>query len=576
VKWSRWLISLWPVIATGALLVILSWAGFFTAYRVAAGIGGVLLLAWWVRVAFLVQEGSASKVTKVSQTILTSLMMLIAAGAVVLAFTGETPSQTPIGKVLIGVWCLGWTVIALLALARYLLGFGSGIFGVARTVIDEAIHMKIAVMFALLMLVLLPALPFVMGEDRPLHYRVQSFLSYGLMSVSFLLSAMTIFLSCATLSSEIEGKQIFTIATKPIGRGAFILGKWLGIVVLDAVLMAVAGLAIYGFIVFYMIKLPAQDMPDALALQQEVLVARVSSAPVEPENLDENVQKEYDELAKTNPELIEKGGGEYRTKSDIRNRRLVEWRSVSPGGKPQVYRFEGLQDAKRYGENLQLRYKASTSKNVPGDELAVIVGINKQARPMKMPIGSTQVIHINIERFVGPDGKLEVLVANPNPYAPTLTFTDKGIEILYTVDSFGRNLFRAVLVSWVRLGFLAMLGLMAATFLSFPVACLLTVMVFIIGLGSAFLLEAVGSFSLKDNAVESILAEAMRTIGWSVATTLSKFSEYSPNTNIVEGRLFSWGKVGEAFFWLGLVWTGGTAAVAVLIYGRRELARVQV
>ena len=46
---------------------------------------------------------------------------------------------------------------------------------------------------------------------------------------------------------EIATRQIHMTLTKPLGRVQYLLGKWLGIVLLNAVLLVVAGIATYGF-----------------------------------------------------------------------------------------------------------------------------------------------------------------------------------------------------------------------------------------------------------------------------------------------------------------------------------------
>ena len=83
--------------------------------------------------------------------------------------------------------------------------------------------------------------------------------------------------------------------------------------------------------------------------------------------------------------------------------------------------------------------------------------------------------------YVTDVGKLKLRIQNINLIAPeatfpaTISFTPgSGIEVLYNSGTFGWNLVRSLSMIWVRLGFLSMLGVMAGTFLGFPVACLLS------------------------------------------------------------------------------------------------------
>ena len=72
------------------------------------------------------------------------------------------------------------------------------------------------------------------------------------------------------------------------------------------------------------------------------------------------------------------------------------------------------------------------------------------------------------------DGYLGVVFEN-TPLNDTVVIfpIEDGLEILYKADSFGANFIRATLLIFMRLVFLAALGISVATWLSFPVAILL-------------------------------------------------------------------------------------------------------
>ncbi|MCH8159274.1 MAG: iron chelate uptake ABC transporter family permease subunit [Proteobacteria bacterium] len=113
------------------------------------------------------------------------------------------------------------------------------IWTISRLTLSEAIRKKIAIVFILMMLFILISLPFVMKGDDTLRGRVQTFLAYSLSSMGFLLSMLTILLACGSVALEIKSKQIQLIGTKPVPRWQLLLGKWLGIVLLDLVLLVI-------------------------------------------------------------------------------------------------------------------------------------------------------------------------------------------------------------------------------------------------------------------------------------------------------------------------------------------------
>jgi hypothetical protein len=99
-----------------------------------------------------------------------------------------------------GALWLGVAYVVGLAAIRGVLIFGNPIFGIARTTIDEAIRMKVGMIFIAGLVLTLPLLPFVMDPSERLEYRVQTFLAWSVGGTWLILSFMTIFLSCATIT----------------------------------------------------------------------------------------------------------------------------------------------------------------------------------------------------------------------------------------------------------------------------------------------------------------------------------------------------------------------------------------
>ncbi|MEI2724019.1 MAG: hypothetical protein V9H26_10915 [Verrucomicrobiota bacterium] len=73
-------------------------------------------------------------------------------------------------------------------------------------------------------------------------------LAYTLSTITALLGLSTLWLACGTLARDIEECQIQMVAVKPVARWQIWLGKWLGIVSLNAALLAISGLSVYGLV----------------------------------------------------------------------------------------------------------------------------------------------------------------------------------------------------------------------------------------------------------------------------------------------------------------------------------------
>lgn len=67
----------------------------------------------------------------------------------------------------------------------------------------------------------------------------------GLASISIFGLAIAIFAGIGLVWKEIERRTIYTIASKPVGRGEFLLGKYLGLLLTLAVEVAVMGVVLH-------------------------------------------------------------------------------------------------------------------------------------------------------------------------------------------------------------------------------------------------------------------------------------------------------------------------------------------
>ena len=119
---------------------------------------------------------------------------------------------------------------------------------IARHGIVQAVRMKIVLVVAVFLVVLVPALPFLLKSDNTLDGQLRMIITYSLYLTSFLLSVITLFLSVAALNFEIKGRQILVLDPKPVHRFTLLVGKWLGIMLINlALLIAMMGVT-YGLV----------------------------------------------------------------------------------------------------------------------------------------------------------------------------------------------------------------------------------------------------------------------------------------------------------------------------------------
>lgn len=489
--------------------------------------------------------------------------------------------------------CFGFALLA--SGAALALGRPSPVFAIASNVLREAMRLRIATFFVGVLLVALPVIPLWIDPAEPLRYQVQSYLSKSV-GLTFLLAAsMTVFLSCATVAFEIRDRQIWQLMTKPVARLQYLFGKWIGIVTLDVILMVLGGLAIFVQVRSISTR-PAQDMADAQAVADQVLVARQGAYPTYRRLASDELRELVEQRIIADPIL--KAEIEDGTKSEVEVKRELAREVITnfgtsqrtiPAGEERSYEFKGLSLAKRLGAPITLRYSFDIGRIDPHEVHPVMFkfGDGLYSERSFVP-GQPHVMTIQPEdalKVVDDNGILKLTIENAGyaeseqglqriPGIGPIIFKADAVEALFRVDSFEPNFVRALCVQLIKLAFLAMLGVCAATILSFPVATMLSFTVLTIGSLAPFLGMSLSEYNVAPDAplFWKSIQYAVKGIASASEWLLRAFGEISPTEQLVEGRLISWAAVISAFLIIGIVWSGAVFLAGFLAFRRKELA----
>lgn len=455
---------------------------------------------------------------------------------------------------------------------------------VARQMIAEAIRMKIALFFICLLAVIIFGLPFAARGDNTVSGAVQSFLAYSLASVSFVLSLLTLFMS-RSLSDELVNRQILILMTKPLPRWQFLVGKWLGIVVFDLVLLTIAGAGIYGMCRFIAYWVPARDELDRRKLNEEIFTARHQVAFEVPDftaQVNRVFEQRKDEgllagLGESDPE---------RVKQEFYKSAETSWRNV-PAYEARVFEFQGVLCDRSPDKLIQIRYKCY-SPNAPGDEIVRTVWYvghpDKAARTYEVyrrdVNGRFHTFSVPADA-VAPDGTLSVRFENNDPYSdedePARVVSFQGTEavaVLFAVGTFEGNLIRMLGLEFFQLVFLAALGLLTTSVFSFPVASLVSLTVYVMAAFRGFVAEALEW--IGDAGVVGVFQVSFSWVLKVLFFLIPNFSTYDAVGSLVDGR-----NVTLKWVLMGLVWLVGIQTTAVLmlaclLFHRREVSEVSV
>ena len=466
---------------------------------------------------------------------------------------------------------------------------------VAGTVVRESMRLKIAVAFAALAVIAIPLLPQAIDPATPLRYQVQTFLSRSLDTMYLVCAFLTVFLGCATTAFEIRDRQAWTTLTKPVSRLSWLLGKWLGIVALNVAILLTCTIAMYAFLAQVRSR-PSQDVFDAMAIEEEVLVARVGSLPEYERLSTERLREQVDARIKADPNIQADLREGARTEIDVRKTQakaiLEEYGKVQRTVQPNeegVYRFTGLSAQRKLGGTLALRYKFYSGESDPHALYPIIflfgTGDRQQWTDHSFIAAQWNIVTVPAES-IGDDGVLEVRIQNlqfnrnagpgETPFLPgryAIAFDKDGLELLYRVGDFGDNLLRAQLVNLCKLSFLGMLSVACASVLSFPVACLIVFTVLAAGSTGSFLATSIDEYYYRTDSVGvKVFETIVKAIATATEFTLRSFSDAQANGPVVEGRYVSWIDVGRTFILIGVAWSGVLLAAGLAMFRRKELA----
>ncbi len=166
------------------------------------------------------------------------------------------------------------------------------IFAITALTWKAAFRFRLFIVVAVLLLAAVVGLPILIKDDGTARGFTQILLAYTLSTITALLGLSTLWLACGTLARDIEECQIQMIAVKPVARWQIWLGKWLGIVSLNAALLAISGLGVYALLQWRATKLPEAEQK---ILRNEILVARGSARePTIEKDLEEATTRRLD------------------------------------------------------------------------------------------------------------------------------------------------------------------------------------------------------------------------------------------------------------------------------------------
>ncbi len=369
------------------------------------------------------------------------------------------------------------------------------ILAIAWLTWKAALRFKLFLVIAVLLFGAVVGLPLLIQDDGTARGFTQIILTYTLSAITALLGLSTLWLACGTLARDIEECQMQVVATKPIARWQIWIGKWLGIVSLNAVLLAF----------FRRLRLWPVAMARRQTARRRAADFTRAGAGGARGGAGEGFFSGHQRGGETGVAgAFEKqpgddgglaGGGEANSRAGQGGvcRSCRRDTARARGRLTWVFAKNYLRD-----QPLQVRVKFNAANHSTSGTfvLAWLVGDPNskqiwQSQPMSLAPDTVHEFQIPPNLF-DTNGVLTIVAANLSDTALLFPLED-GMEVLYPEGGFALNFVRGLGIIFCWMALLAALGLAAASFLSFPVAAFFSLAMLLVILSGGTLADAVES-----------------------------------------------------------------------------------
>lgn len=479
------------------------------------------------------------------------------------------------------------------SLLRWVLG--QRVWAVAALTWKAAFRFRLFWVLAALLLGSVVVLPLLIRDDGTARGFIQIMLTYTLSVITALLGFSTLWLACGILARDIEDCSIQAVAVKPIARWQIWLGKLVGLMLLNATLLGLSGASVYTLLQWRTARMQAlaaearaannPRLADAIQaqvdiLRNEIFVARAGAREPAPD-LEATVAAELQKVLRSQtlpPEQIE------ATRDQLRER-VKAVNQVVPPNHYRTWAIDlGLQRHLLGDQPLFIRVKFhAAATNLSGTYVGLwSVGPYDNPKGISPPQSLAADTYHEIQmqggaRLLDDRGRLIVNFVNQNDSALIFPLED-GLEVLYREGGFGLNFVRGLAVIFCWLSLLAILGLSAASLMSFPVAAFFSASMLLVALSSGTLANVVadGSVGGLDHETGAgggtILDRTLIPVFKGILAVVHLVEEFSPVDALSTGRSITWGQLARAFGQIVLLMGGLVAAAGMTCFARRELA----
>ena len=424
---------------------------------------------------------------------------------------------------------------------------------------------------------------------------LKSSIFYSLWIVSAVLGLSSIWLGCFIMTCDIDSYQLHMVVSKPVSRITVWLGKWVGVCLVNLLLLVFASAAVYFIILnrFEKLEFPAEEKTR---MRSEVLVGRRAFKADRPDYSEAITELVRRKIAKLNAQgrsvdtqmqekLIKDSQLEVvSADSEVRHNTVKSWR------------FSNI--PANTGKSIYLRYRPYINKVASEDQrpahLLWSVGIPRERKvaPQAGPVAQrkgklydiylyplderpdqvmTGVFHekeLKPEwKVVSSDGHVFMTVANLDRLQGNMFFQPAdGPKLLVPATGFAGNYLRAVLVTALELMLLAALSCAFAGCLSMPVAIFMVLSYLLFGAFSVYMVNLEYLAGMADRFGQMV--------GKILLCVVIPLQQFDVSSLVSDGVLVEWSFIGSLFLNMIVLRALPLVLLGIYLYNKRELGLI--
>ena len=416
------------------------------------------------------------------------------------------------------------------------------------------------------------------GDGTPVnHFKLS--LDYTISTIAAILVISTLWLTCTTMTFDLDKYQMHVVTTKPVSRTTVWFGKFLGVLSVHTIMLLAAMTAFY-FYMQYDLYNSNYSEDNINLIQQNILTGRKTIRP------DLNfIKTAFNKSWKQKQNTLKKQNKPLSKTEKEKLRLTVYYQTMAQSGqvepqKSKAFIYNKLNSSDNQKIILKFRLFAGEldtsakqiKSKIPGTWKAYNFSNSKyESLPEEKNSFSSNVFHeIQIPgKYVSQAGSLKLKFKNNYPSKSIFFQLAESPNILVTQSSFLGNYLKGIIIIFLLLIFITGIGCAFGSIFSFPIAVFSLIAYLIVGSIANFLIHSEpAGITIKSKTSFST------NISQNFLNFIVPIEKFSVSKKISSGMLISTNEICRLILFYLILRELPFVLICVFIYSKRELGLI--